>query len=245
MVRLIAIVFLFSCFIQCTPEKKKEKKKTSDNVVKAYYSNGNLRAAIPQKDKKKHGQATEYFESGKIYQQIDYKEGIKEGMAKRYYENGKLAQETSYMNNQMHGVQRKFREDGKLASEGSFDSGEPCTGLTEYLLDGSKKKKYPSIIVTPLDRVSTEGSYKLIITLSEKVKEVEYFTGQLSDGKCLGSQASKIWNTDRTGTAEINYTVLPGSFIMEKVNIIAKIRTTQGNTYLTQRLVNVAAENRY
>lgn len=223
---------------------KKNAKALKDGVSKAYFKDGKKKTEIPIKDGKKHGLAIEYYNNGNKFQEVTYKEGIKEGVARKYFETGQLAQETNYVAGQMHGVQKKYRANGKLSSEAEFYKDEPCVGLKEYLLDGSLKKKYPQIVITPKDRILEEGTYILNLSLTDKVKEVEYFVGELTHGKYIGEAASKIWTTDRYGKADITFHLLPGQFVMEKVNVIAKIKTTLGNYYITQKSMNVAIESR-
>jgi hypothetical protein len=239
------LLFVLLLFFQCNENNKKKHPQSSKDLVKAYYKSGKLRAEIPQKDKKKHGQAREFYESGKKFQEIDYKQGVKDGWARRYYENGELFQETPYKVGKIHGIQKKYRENGKLMSEATFFEDEPCAGLKEYLLDGSLKKKYPQIVISPIDQIRDNGLYIVRLTLTQQVKEVEYYTGSLTNNQYIGPQAKRIWNTDRFGVGEIQYSLLRGTFIMEKVNVIAKIKTTQGNYLISQRTFNVAADNRY
>jgi hypothetical protein len=237
---LPAIIFL-SCE---SPQKKASKEKHSGNVVVSNYSDGSIRAEIPMKNGKKDGLAKEFYQSGKLFREIQYQEGVKEGLAKRYYENGQLAQETPYKNDKIHGVQRKFREDGKPASIAEYIDDEPCMGLKEYFTDGKEKDNFPRIVITPEDRIDTEGLYILHLSLSEKAKEVEYYLGRLTKEKTIDSSAKKIWSTDKNGNAEIEYPVMPGTFIMDKIHLIAKVKTAQGNYYITERDYNLAAENR-
>lgn len=253
-VRSVALFVLLSSIAVLTacdskPKKKKEAKgearteKTKDGVTKSYFADGSVRAEIPMKDGKKHGVAIEYYQGGIKFQEVEYKEGIKEGVGKRYYATGQLAQQTEYKAGKIHGLQQKFRENGKMSSEARFVYDEPCKGLKEYLVDGSLKKKYPHIIIKEDNRLH-EGVYALKISMSEKVREVEYFTGKLGPDQEIGPSASKIWTTDRFGNADIEMTVLPGQFIMENVNIIAKVKTALGNYYITEKSINVAVENR-
>jgi hypothetical protein len=248
----IVIVALFClAIISCNQPSKKEDEKQGkdavaprDGVVEAHFPDGKLRASIPMKNGKKHGTAIEYFQSGSKYQEIDYQEGIKDGWARTYFENGQLSQETPYENGKIHGLQKKFRVNGKPAAEAMYYQDRPCKGLKEFLVDGSLKKKYPKIVFTPIDRVLAESEYTLRISLSDKVKEVEYFKGKLGTHGEIASDTEKIWSTDRQGVADLKYMVLPGTFVMEKVTIIAKIKTVQGNYYITEGQFNVAAENR-
>jgi hypothetical protein len=246
---IIAAAFIAGC--DSKPGKSKnddgaeeKKEKVTDGVIKSHFKSGKLRAEIPMKAGKKEGLAVEYYENGNKFQEIEYKGGIKEGLAKKYYESGQLAQETNYHEGKYHGVQKKYRANGKLTTEASYSNDEPCKGLKEYLIDGAPKKKYPDIVLKTEDHIMQEGIYLLKISLSEKVKEVEYYTGQLTDGACLGEKAVKIWNTDRYGFADIKFQVLPGQFIMQKVNVIAKVKTTLGNYYVMEKAINIAAENR-
>lgn len=216
----------------------------TNGVVKANYPDGSLRAEIPYVEGLKHGMATEYYKTGKVFQAIEYAKGLKHGWAKRYWENGNLYQETPYDSGKIHGEQKKYREDGKLASVAVYEHDNPCIGLKEYLIDGKQKKDYPKIVITPIDNLWRDNEYILRLSVSDKSKNVEFFTGKLTNGRCISDQASKVWNTDRNGVGEIIITLPPGGFMMEEINIIAKIKTRQGNYYITQRKYNLAIQNR-
>jgi len=226
-------------------ENKKKKEAIVNGVQKSTYSDGKVRTEIPYKDSKKHGQAKEYYQSGKVFQAIDYANGHKHGYARRYHEAGGLYQETPYDSGEIHGVQMKYRQDGKVASEMRYNHGNPCVGLKEYTTSGKLKEKYPSIVIKAEDNILKESTYSLIISMSDKVKSVEYFDGRLTDGKCLGDLAKPICCADRYGVLEMHFPVYPGQFLMKELNIIAKVRTTQDNYYLVQRKYNLAVENRF
>jgi antitoxin component YwqK of YwqJK toxin-antitoxin module len=244
--RLFICLFALAVFVSCdnSDKKKAEKRAKRDDLVVSKYSDGSVRAEIAMKNGKKNGLAREYYQSGKVYREIEYRDGKKEGVAKRYYENGQLAQETFYNNDKINGTQKKYREDGKPASVAKYVEDNPCKGLVEYFTDGKVKDNYPRIVVTPEDRVNSAGLYILHISLSEKVKEVEYFVGKLTKENTIDSSSKKIWNTDKNGVASIEYPVMPGTFIMDKIHLIAKIKTPLENYYITERDYNVAAESR-
>ncbi|MBX2954671.1 MAG: toxin-antitoxin system YwqK family antitoxin [Cyclobacteriaceae bacterium] len=245
---LMLIPLVVSCeFIGANKQATNQPESTggkTNGVVKANYPDGSLRAEIIYKDGIKHGQAKEYYKTGKLFQAIDYVNGVKHGWAKRYWENGQLYQETPYDSGKINGEQKKYREDGKLSTVAPYYMDNPCTGLKEYLLDGKLKTDYPKIVITPIDNLWKENQYTLRLTMSDKSKGVEYFTGKLTDGKYIGDQASKIWNTDRNGVGELTINLPPGGFMMEELNIIAKVKTIQGNYYVTQRKHNLAIQNR-
>lgn len=242
---LISGVIFSSCDIKTKNKKNGSAVDSLNNVVKTKYANGKTKVEIPYKNGRKNGKAMEFYETGKLFQAIDYVNGKKHGFAKRYYETGSLYQETPYDSNRIHGIQKKYRQDGKLSAEMPYSKGNVCSGVKEYTLDGALKKKYPTIVIREVDNILAHAEYKLVLNMSEKVKDVTYFEGKLTDGKCLGDDAKEICCTDQLGEVDISFFVGPGQFLMKEINIIAKVKTIQGNYYLTQRKYNVAVENRY
>lgn len=243
-VAICSVTLLISCDAPKSNEKKSAKAESNHNLTVAKYSDGSVRAEIPLKNGKKHGVAKEYYQSGKIFREINYVDGLKQGLAKRYFENDQLAQETAYKDDKIHGTQKKYRENGKVSSVAEYFEDQPCAGLIEYFTDGKLKDNYPKILIKPEDRIGIDGLYIVHISLSAKASEVEYYIGNLTKEKYISPTAKKIWNTDKNGNAQIEYPVMPGTFIMDKIHLIAKIKTPLGNYYLTERDYNVAAENR-
>lgn len=245
---LFAIILAVANACVFDTTKKEEdsgsKKSKKEGVAVSKYPNGKIRSEITMKNGKKNGRATDYYESGVKHLEIDYVNNIKHGWARRYYENGKLYQETPYDSGEMHGIQKKYRENGKLSAEIPYRHNLPCMGLKEYVLDGSPKTNYPTIVVTPVDNLWRDGEYILKLSLSDKSRAVEFFEGDLDEGGCLGFNAVPVGKTDPTGVAIISYRLPPGGFVMETINIIAKVQTLQGNYYITQRKYNLAIENK-
>jgi hypothetical protein len=241
-------VLMVSCVIEPREEKEtaKKEKVTKDGLVKDYFSNGKLRAEINFVKGKRHGKAKEYYKkNGKLFQEIDYADDIKHGIARKYYEDGKLFQETPYDSGLIHGIQKKYHSNGNLAAEIPYDFNNPCMGLKEYATNGKPRPSYPTIVITPVDNILKNGEYKLRISMSNHAKHVEYYRGELLSKKCLSNFMGNIFEGDEKGVGEVVYNVPRGSFIMEGINIVAKVKTLQGNYYITQRKYNVAAENRF
>lgn len=248
----LVLLMCVSLLTSCSQEKKKKQKKTTksesaqEGLVTSLFENGKVRTEINYENGLKQGVAKEYYNEGTIFQEINYNKGIKEGQAKRYYENGKLYQQTDYRGGKMHGKQLKFRDNGKPASVASFSQDEPCLGLVEYTLDGAVKKKYPSIVITPIDKMLTDNKYTLRISMSDNARSAEYYLGKLEANGCFGDKVKRLWPSSSTqkGIVEVDYYLPRGAFIMESINIIAKVKTPLGNYYISQRTYNVAAENR-
>jgi hypothetical protein len=193
----------------------------------------------------KNGVSKEYYSNGNVFQEVMYENNLREGLAKRYFENGILSQETPYENDMMHGVQKKYRRTGELMAEIPYHEDNACVGLKEYTTDGKLKKRYPSIVITPVDKILLDGSYTLEIRLSDGTKGgVEYFEGSLTGGKYLDPNTSKkIWDV-RDGVGKIVYRLPPGGFVMQEITIVAKMKTVQANYYITEKRYHLAVENR-
>jgi hypothetical protein len=64
----------------------------------------------------------------------------------------------------------------------------------------------------------------------------------LRAGKYLSDGAQPIHTYE--GVGKLFYMLPPGAFAMEKVDVIAKIKTELGNFYLKELSYNLAVENR-
>jgi hypothetical protein len=238
----LAILFLLVCCIGAADSKKAKAEGKLNGLHQYHYPDGQLYMEVNFKDSIPHGITKQYFKNGQVFDETNYNEGIRHGISRKYYEDGKLSQETPYDSGKIHGIQKKFRKDGTPAFEAPYYFDNACVGLKEYYLNGTLVEKYPKIVITTEDRLWKEFKYVVRIALSEKAK-VEFYRGELTDGKYIGAKASRLY-LENNGTSFIEYYVHPGQFVMEKVNIIAKVKTDLGNYFITQKSINVAVENR-
>ncbi|HEY9048594.1 MAG TPA: toxin-antitoxin system YwqK family antitoxin [Ohtaekwangia sp.] len=237
---LVLSVALYSCFPQKSSEASDNPNK---DIRRKYYSDGTLHKEMVYKDGKQHGIAKEFFRSGKLFQEVPYENNLREGTARRYYESGKLSQETPYHNDLMHGIQKKYRRSGDLMCEVPYFNGNLCVGLKEYTTDGKLKQKYPSIVITPIDNILLNETYTLQLKMSDGSKGVEFYVGELSKDGYIGTDTQRVWEVIN-GVAEINFPMPRGAFLMEEINIIAKVKTAQSNYFITQNKFHLAIENR-
>lgn len=249
----ILYVFIAAIFLCCSTGKndegkekgaKKKKNVMKDGVVTSRYANGKTRAEITYKDGKRNGISKSYDRNGAILLELPYIDDKRNGQSKKYYGGGKqLFQTTEYKDDQMHGLQIKYRDDGNVMSEARYENDFPCIGLKQYLTDNTLKKNYPKIVFTPIDQLETKGLYTLKVSMSEKIQSVKYYTGTLSSSGCLTDNLYYILQDQSTKTGELKYNLAPGGFMMQEVNVIAAVETLQGNTYVTQRVFNLAIDN--
>jgi hypothetical protein len=242
------IILLTVVCCGCLFEKKKSQNKGEDSkgekVQVSKYSNGKTKNEVPYKEGKRNGVSKSYDNKGNITLELPYVNDKRDGRSKKYYEGGKqVFQTTEYKDDKMHGMQVKYRLNGAVMSEARFENGFPCNGLKQYLTDNTLKKKYPQIVIKPIDLIESTGKYVLEISMSEKVSEVKYYTGKLSPSGCLTDNLYFVYLDQPRKTGVLRYDLQPGSFIMEELNIIAAVETLQGNTYIAQRKYNLAIDN--
>lgn len=231
--------------------------KTSDSLLTAvpgdpkdatveyvYYNDGKIHNALVTNSKTNHKLTREYFHNGQLFEEVLYVNNVREGISHRYFETGLPSQETPYKNNEIHGIQKRYRKSGLLMAEVPYFEGHVCAGLKEYSTDGTLKKRWAEIEITPIDNILRENEYILEIQMSDDSKGVEYYTGELGPEKYIRKENVKLWDT-RDGKARIRYSVGRGDFRMEEVNIIAKMKTSQSNYYITTKKYHLAVENRF
>lgn len=225
---------------------KSDLKKTSgkkNGLVKSYSKDGKLLSEINYKDGVRDGIGKSYYKNGNIQFLIPYAMGKRQGVVKRYYESGKIYQETEFSDDRKTGIQKTYKENGKLRSEARLENGEPCTGLKEYLLDGTVKKKYPAIVSKVVDKVGISGEYYVYLSLSDGSGRVKFYRGELSKTGCLTNRLVPLPFNSKSKQGELKYTIPVGGFLMEEVNIVAEVSTLAGNSYLITKRLNVAIDN--
>lgn len=242
---LIISFLLQSCFPYRSPApEKKQQESPSHYVKKTYHTNGALHKEIVYEYGIQQGVSKEYYKSGKIFQEVMYENNMREGVARRYFESGIVSQETPYHHDQMHGVQKRYRRSGDLMAEVPYYDGHLCTGLKEYTIDGKLKQRYPLIEVITIDQIKSNATYTLKLKMSDDSKGVEYFVGELSNDKYIGREAARVTDVEN-GIGAIKISLPRGTFVNEEVTIIAKIKTSQSNYYITQSKLHLSIENRY
>jgi len=248
----VVIVFLALILLSNCSLEKKKKKETKDTklsadgskLVQNKYDNGKTRSEVTYKNGKQNGPAKSFDREGHLLLELFYIDNKRNGLSKKYYEGGQqIYQSTEYKDDKMHGHQTKFRENGNLMSEARFENNFPCTGLKEYLLDNTLKKKYPQINIKPVDRLESSGVYTLEISMSDKIKSVKYYSGKLNRTGCMHDDLYFILQDQTKKTGQLTYNLPPGGFMMEELNIIAVVETLLGNSYITQRSYNLAIDN--
>jgi len=246
MSKLIYLVLILFCISGCETKKKNVKPVKSSDVtdgLKKYYNKeGKLKTEVTILNGKRDGVAKTYY-NGKVSLAMNYKAGRREGASKRYYRDGTIYQETFYKDDKMDGERKKYRENGTLMSSARYERDFPCSGLKEILQNGEVKDKYPSLIIMGNDRLKQEGVYKINLSLTAKVRSVNYYIGNLSATGCLPGSTITVETNSKKDIGIVRYNLPPGGFMMQELNFIAEIETVMGNTYITQKKFFVSIQN--
>lgn len=223
------------------PDAVEKPKKDPNATRKTFYDNGQVRAEVPYKDGKKHGVANNYYENGNVKLSIPYTNGLRNGVSKYNYEDGKLYRETPYLNDKIHGL-RKVYASGKLQAEIPYHLGIPCTGLKEYYLSGKQKTDFPYISVNTRDDRLKSGVYYVMVKFSKTHPEDEFWLGNLNQNGCIENILSLQQIPTEKGIGTLEMSIPAGAYVMQKLSIIGKHKTKQGNPYVTTRDYNLVIE---
>jgi hypothetical protein len=240
---ILSLLGLLLLFTGCEQAKKKEvkEKKTLEGLVQHHRSDGSLASEVQYKSKKKHGLAKGYYKDGTLKSEIHYQEDIREGTAKVYYENGKLYRETPFEQDKKNGIQKVYRENGRLLAEIPYKMDFLGTRTVEYTPEGKPKKQLPEIQVEHINNLLKNNQYIVRISLSRGYKNVDYYIGELTEGKYKNNNLMRMVGTN--GILELKYTLPAGAYMMETVHLVAETKTQMRNPYLLYKKINIAAEN--
>lgn len=224
-----------------TQKGEGEPEPIENGLVKQYSKTGKLRAEINFKDKKKHGLAKSYFPNGKVAIEMYYNMGVKDSLYKRFYESGSLYEECTFKNNLNDGLKKMYYDGGKPMSQQTFKAGVPCADLKEYTKEGKLKEQYPELVFKIEDKTAFEDYGRVVISLSDKSKKVEYFRGKIGDNPC-DFELEPLPTYD--GESDLRIDMPKGTFFMKEMFVVAKVKTKLGNyKYITGKK-NIAFENR-
>jgi len=237
------------------PDKKvvtKGEKNPDGIIIKKRHFNDDPNSPIEWKISMKpskegtgvrHGLSTRYTKSGKVAETINYKENKKEGKRLTYHSTGKVYKEQEYVNNKLDGVCRRYDREGKLVAEYPYKGGLPGVGLKEYTNLG-KERPAPVLSLSKVDKIKTNGSYSVICSLSgdgaERIKSVEYYQGDLLDGK-YQHRNLKALKKLAGKKGEFSIALPKGAAVNKTLNFVAVASTSAGLKYIIQKKITIDA----
>jgi antitoxin component YwqK of YwqJK toxin-antitoxin module len=205
MIKKRCLLFLFLAAFACEPNQNKnpyDPKEPKNGLVHTYNDDGTISTSILYKDNIRNGLAKDFYEDGSLRAEIEYLNGLKDGSAKWYYKKGNIFRLTHYKNGERHGIQKKFYEEGALISESEFFENYPGIGLKEYSKSGNERKSRPKIIVEK-KKTNPDGSIVYQISVNNKVKEVDFFTGFLKKDRFIHDKMLRINKVSNLGVVTL------------------------------------------
>ena len=199
------IIFTSGCSTR-NKEVKKDDNGATDSITiirQPYKDSPNVteyEIPVLKGSQIRHGIQKRYYQHGSLYSEIPYYYGKRNGTAYTYYQaipNSKpvIWKEQPYINDTLHGTCRRYHRDGKLQAEYEFKKGLPATGLQEFTESG-KPVKMPELL---LSKTKIGQNYFITANLSENIKEVKYFAGDLVEEKYFPDNLKGLQVRNETG----------------------------------------------
>jgi antitoxin component YwqK of YwqJK toxin-antitoxin module len=211
-------------------------------VTKNFDRNGKLLSEVNYSNNKKNGLTINYYTtSGKVHSKLNYINGVKNGESFWYYENGEVYRVNPFLDGKLNGIQKYYHDNGQLMAEVPYKDGLPGTGLKEYTKEGKLVTDYPEIVFKEIDQIAISDKFTLTISLSKRASKVNFYIDELDEGKYLKKYMFEI--PTKRGVATKVYEVPPGFVKIQKLNIVAKMKTEMGYPYITQRVYNLALQH--
>ena len=184
---------------------------------------------------KKEGICKNYYDDGRLKRTIIYSNDLKEDTAKWYYKSGRVYRATPYQNDKIHGVQTKYYQSGRVWAQIPYKHGLRLPGLKEYYDNGLEVGKIPSIDYNISKTYYEEdGLVSIVLTLSNKSKNVEFYKGGMLDGAFDINRAKEVTASTGMGYVELKRTTTGGK---EYVDVVAVYTTRFKNKeIITKRI---------
>lgn len=207
-------VLLFLC--ACNSEPKKEvPANTNDEgsgleIIKRPFQNSEqieYEISIVKGTAIKHGVQKRYYLHGSLYSTIPYIAGKKQGVAYTFYQASldsepQVWKEQPYEEDELHGTCRRYHRDGTLQAEYEYKNGLRAVGLKEYNESG-KETEEPKLILT---KHPVATGYLIQARLSDNYNNVDYYIGDLHEGKYLPKKMKSLQTRNDVGEIVISQT---------------------------------------
>ncbi|HOT15826.1 MAG TPA: hypothetical protein PK252_13795 [Bacteroidales bacterium] len=257
----IALAFIVIFLAQCNLSKD-----NPEGYVEEYYSTGVLKTSYTIKDGKLNGVVKNYNEKGRLISTVEYKDdkkngklvnynskngkpmivayfndNIQEGPVTQYYDEGQLFRTSTYLNGRINDTVKTFWPNGKIKAINVYKMGMPAIGLKEYDKNGQLLKQ-PQLVIQEIDQTALLNKVILKISVSGDWENVDYYEANLVEGKYFQESAINAL-MDKNGVVTIDYPAPKGNTYMEKLSIVAKVKTRYGNTLILHKYHNLSIMN--
>jgi antitoxin component YwqK of YwqJK toxin-antitoxin module len=212
-----------------------------NGITKNFDEKGRVVSTAEYKNDTLEGEMINYNpENGKITAKALYKKNNQDGPATLCYTDGSLYREMFYIDGHLDSIVKTYWPDGKLQAENLFKMSDCAVGLKEWDKTG-KEIKQPYIVIEEINQLALMNKFILKIYLSDGTKKVDFYAGDLKEGKYFDPDIATI--RDENGVTTMQFMVPRHKSLMQKFSVVSKSRTELGNTLVLQRSYNLAVSN--
>jgi hypothetical protein len=242
---IIALVF---ALLGCSGNSRKENTGNSginDTVsvadtgytgIKQFMSGKYKVSEVTFRNGVKEGLTKTFYQSGKLQRTFWYVNGLRQDSSCWYYQEGQLFRTTPYRNDTIEGIQKQYYRTGELKAKIGYSKGFRTLFFEEYTRDGKLVNDYPDLVVKTEDNYRKNGTYGIILELTNKNTKVNFLKGDIDNGIYDTARMEKIKTVQNTGYINLKKT---GSPKPASIGVVAEILTNYGNRKLVYRKIDL------
>lgn len=204
--------------------------------IKQFTSGQYVVSQVTFKNSVREGLTKTFYPSGRLQRTFWYENGLRQDSSCWFYEEGQLFRTTPYINDTIEGVQKQYYRTGQLKAKMGYKKGFRTDFFQEFTREGQLVKDYPELIVKTEDSYVKNGSYRIVLGLSDKKTHVTFRKGEFVNGKYDTTMMRKINTVQNTGYLDLKKTGKPGQ---QYVGVVAEILTGFGNRMLVYRKIDL------
>lgn len=236
---LFATVLLSGCNSNGSAKKASEAEVDSlnapDSIIR-HMSGEYAVNEISYRNGKMNGLYKTFYKSGKVRTAKWYVNDLIQDSVIWFYEEGEPFRITPYKNDTIDGIQKQYYRTGQLRAKIGFSKGFRTNLFQEFTREGKLITGYPEIVVTSQDNYMKNGTYSIMIELSDKKTKVNFFRGEFRNGIYDTTMIEKIRTKDNTGYLNLKKGNAPTS---NYVGVMAEVLTNFSNRILIYKKIDL------
>jgi hypothetical protein len=184
----------------------------------------------------REGLTKTFYQNGKLQRTFWYVDGLRQDSSCWYYQEGQLFRTTPYFNDTVEGIQKQYYRTGELKAKLGYSKGLRTLFFEEYTREGNLVKDYPELVVKTEDNYQKNGTFRIVLELSNKNTKVNFLKGEIENGIYDTTRMEKIKTVQNTGNIDLKKT---GSPKPASIGVAAEILTNFGNRKIVYRKIDL------
>lgn len=193
-------------------------------------NNSLLSMEVTFKNGYRHGLTKTYDEKGILQRSYWYEYGLRQDSSCWYYPQGQVFRTTPFVNDTVEGIQKQYYRTGEIKAKLGYSKGCRTLYFEEFTRDGKLVKGYPELVVETIDNYAKNGTYRIVLSLSDRKTSVNFFRGDLYYGLYDTSRFDKVKTVANIGYIDLKKSAGTKT---DHVGVMAEVLTN----YMNRRLV--------